>query len=168
MGNIESSLLNIGYLETLSHQKTPIHELDPRIKLLTTLVFIIAVVSFGKYEITGLIPFIMLSRGAHRRGQPAASLSCQEDFAGGSFCPLDRDLQSSVRPDRYGASGTGAHIRRLDLLRLHHDPLHPHRQCGLNINRQHQLQRGLPGPGNAESRPASWCSSSFCIAIFSS
>jgi len=59
MGNIESSLLNIGYLETLSYQKTPLHRLDPRVKLLTTLVFIVAVVSFGKYEITGLIPFLL-------------------------------------------------------------------------------------------------------------
>ena len=59
MGNIESALLNLGYLETLSYQDTPLHRLDPRVKLLTTLVFIIAVVSFGKYEITGLLPFII-------------------------------------------------------------------------------------------------------------
>jgi len=59
MGNIESSLLNIGYLETLSYQQTPLHRLDPRAKLLTTLVFIVAVVSFGKYEITGLLPFVI-------------------------------------------------------------------------------------------------------------
>jgi cobalt/nickel transport system permease protein len=59
MGNIESSLLNIGYLETLSYQQTPLHRLDPRGKLLTTLVFIVAVVSFGKYAITGLLPFII-------------------------------------------------------------------------------------------------------------
>jgi cobalt/nickel transport system permease protein len=59
MAKIESSLLNIGYLETLSCQQTPLHRLDPRVKLLTTLVFIVAVVSFGKYEITGLIPFII-------------------------------------------------------------------------------------------------------------
>ena len=59
MGNIESSLLNIGYLETLSYQQTPLHRLDPRVKLLTTLVFIVTVVSFGKYEITGLLPFMI-------------------------------------------------------------------------------------------------------------
>lgn len=59
MANIESSLLNIGYLETLSYQQTPLHRLDPRVKLLTTLVFIVAVVSFGKYEITGLLPFVI-------------------------------------------------------------------------------------------------------------
>jgi cobalt/nickel transport system permease protein len=59
MGTIESSLLNIGYLETLSYQQTLLHRLDPRVKLLTTLVFIVVVVSFGKYEISGLIPFLI-------------------------------------------------------------------------------------------------------------
>lgn len=59
MVTIESSLLNIGYFETLSYQETPLHRLDPRTKLLTTLVFIVAVVSFGKYEITGLLPFVI-------------------------------------------------------------------------------------------------------------
>jgi cobalt/nickel transport system permease protein len=59
MGKIESALLNIGYLETLSYQQTPLHRLDPRAKLLTTLAFIIAVVSYGKYEITGLLPFFL-------------------------------------------------------------------------------------------------------------
>lgn len=59
MGSIESSLLNIGYLETLSYQGTPLHRLDPRVKLLTTLVFVTTVVSFGKYEVTALIPFII-------------------------------------------------------------------------------------------------------------
>jgi cobalt/nickel transport system permease protein len=59
MSTIESSLLNIGYFETLSYQQTPLHRLDPRTKLLTTLVFIIAVVSCGKYEITGLLPFVI-------------------------------------------------------------------------------------------------------------
>jgi cobalt/nickel transport system permease protein len=46
MGTIENSLYNIGYLEMLSYQSTPIHRLDPRAKLLTTMVFIVAVVSF--------------------------------------------------------------------------------------------------------------------------
>jgi cobalt/nickel transport system permease protein len=59
MSRIGDSLLNIGYLETLSYQDTPLHRLDPRVKLLTTLAFIIAVVSFGKYEVAGLIPFVI-------------------------------------------------------------------------------------------------------------
>ncbi len=59
MVSIESALLNLGYLETLSQQQTPLHRLDPRTKLLTTLVFIVAVVSFGKYEIAALLPFLI-------------------------------------------------------------------------------------------------------------
>jgi cobalt/nickel transport system permease protein len=59
MGTIENSLLNIGYLETLSYRATPIHRLDPRVKLLTTMVFIVAVVSFPKYALAGLMPFML-------------------------------------------------------------------------------------------------------------
>ena len=59
MGTIENSLYNIGYLETLSYQSTPIHRLDPRVKLLTTMVFIVAVVSFPKYAVGSLMPFIL-------------------------------------------------------------------------------------------------------------
>ncbi len=59
MASIEASLLNLGYLETLACQESPLHRLDPRAKILTTLAFIIAVVSFGKYEITALIPFFI-------------------------------------------------------------------------------------------------------------
>ena len=59
MGTIENSLYNIGYLEALSYQSTPIHRLDPRVKLLTTMVFIVAVVSFPKYAVDSLMPFIL-------------------------------------------------------------------------------------------------------------
>lgn len=46
-------------MDTLSSQQTPVHRLDPRVKLVTTLVFITTVVSFGKYEIAQLIPFLI-------------------------------------------------------------------------------------------------------------
>jgi cobalt/nickel transport system permease protein len=46
-------------MDTLSSRQTPVHRLDPRAKMLTTLVFIITVVSFGKYEISALIPFFV-------------------------------------------------------------------------------------------------------------
>jgi cobalt/nickel transport system permease protein len=59
MPKIESSYLDIGYLDTLSCQHTFVHALDPRVKLLTTLVFVVTVLSFNKYEITGLIPFLV-------------------------------------------------------------------------------------------------------------
>ncbi len=50
---------NMGYLDTLSYKDTLIHRLDPRTKLLATLAFIITVVSFPKYEISGLLPFFL-------------------------------------------------------------------------------------------------------------
>ena len=49
----------MGYMDTLASRQTSIHMLDPRAKLLTTLVFIITVVSFGKYDISPLIPFFI-------------------------------------------------------------------------------------------------------------
>jgi cobalt/nickel transport system permease protein len=59
MAKIESSFFDIRYLDTLSYQDTSIHRVDPRAKLLATLVYIVTVVSFNKYEITGLIPFMI-------------------------------------------------------------------------------------------------------------
>jgi cobalt/nickel transport system permease protein len=50
---------NLGYLDTLSYKDTIIHRLDPRTKLLATSAFIVTVVSFPKYEISGLLPFFL-------------------------------------------------------------------------------------------------------------
>jgi len=46
-------------MDRLARQQTPIHRLDPRAKLLTTLVFVVSVVSFGKYEVSAFIPFFI-------------------------------------------------------------------------------------------------------------
>lgn len=59
MARIESSFFEIGTLDALARQDTRIHRLDPRAKVLTVLVFIVSVVSFGKYEISALLPFII-------------------------------------------------------------------------------------------------------------
>ncbi len=59
MTKIESTFFDIGYMDRLSTQETPIHRLDPRAKLLTTLIFIVVVVSFDKHEISGLVPFFV-------------------------------------------------------------------------------------------------------------
>ena len=59
MAKIESALLNVSLLDILSYQDTPIHRLDPRVKLFVTLAFIVSVVSFDKYEISGLVPFVI-------------------------------------------------------------------------------------------------------------
>lgn len=59
MSKIATSFLDIGYLDSLSSQKSPIHRLDPRAKVVATAFFIVSVVSFGKYEISGLMPFFL-------------------------------------------------------------------------------------------------------------
>ena len=58
MGKLEHRFYNIGYMDTLAGQDTAVHRLDPRAKLITTMIFIAVVVSFGKYEVSALIPFI--------------------------------------------------------------------------------------------------------------
>lgn len=55
----DKEYFNLGYLDTLSYKDTLIHRLDPRTKLLATLAFIVTVISFPKYEISGLLPFFL-------------------------------------------------------------------------------------------------------------
>lgn len=59
MPKIESSLFDLSYFDTLSGLDTPIHRLDPRVKVVTTMLFIVAVMSFDKYETSGLVPFVL-------------------------------------------------------------------------------------------------------------
>jgi cobalt/nickel transport system permease protein len=57
MASIEGALLDFRRLDWLATGETVIHRLDPRAKVLVTLVFIVSVISFGKYELTALVPF---------------------------------------------------------------------------------------------------------------
>lgn len=59
MAKIQTSFLELSHLDALSCRETPIQRLDPRVKVLTTLFFIVAVVSFDRYAISGLIPFLL-------------------------------------------------------------------------------------------------------------
>lgn len=59
MLNFDKEYFNIGYLDTLAYKNTFVHMLDPRIKLVTTIVFVFIVVSFPKYELSKLIPFFI-------------------------------------------------------------------------------------------------------------
>ena len=59
MLKIDSNLFDIGRMDTLATGDTPLHHLDPRAKLITTLIFIVAVVSFGKYELSAMNPFFI-------------------------------------------------------------------------------------------------------------
>ena len=55
----DAEYYNIGYLDRLSYQETFVHRLDPRIKLITTLLFLFTVISFSKYEVAALLPFFL-------------------------------------------------------------------------------------------------------------
>lgn len=59
MSNLTTSINKIHSLEDLSEQKTVIHRLHPMIKLITTIVYLVVVISFDKYNISGLIPFFI-------------------------------------------------------------------------------------------------------------
>lgn len=56
---IDSTIFDFSAMDVISNQNTPIHRLDPRSKIISTLLFIICIVSFGQYEISALIPFIV-------------------------------------------------------------------------------------------------------------
>lgn len=50
---------DLGTLDRLSQGTSPIHQLDPRAKLLVTLAFVVAVVSLDKYAVADLLPFFL-------------------------------------------------------------------------------------------------------------
>lgn len=59
MNKIDAGFMDIGYIDRLSSQNTRLHQLDPRAKLFTALVFVTTVVSFHKYDVFGLFPFLI-------------------------------------------------------------------------------------------------------------
>ena len=95
MASFDSAYFDIKYLDTLSYQDTAIHRLDPRVKLLTTAIFILTVVSFSKYELTALAPLlvfpvILVSRAALPVGLLFKKIVAVSPFAVlvGAFNPL--------------------------------------------------------------------------------
>ena len=59
MSKLNSGFSALGELDELSYGVSPVHNLDSRIKLLTTFVFIIIVTSFDKYEARQLVPLVL-------------------------------------------------------------------------------------------------------------
>ncbi|MBN1364339.1 MAG: cobalt ECF transporter T component CbiQ [Syntrophaceae bacterium] len=57
--NFDEQYYNIGFIDQLSYKDTFVHRLDPRAKLITTLLFLFTVISFSKYEIAALLPFFL-------------------------------------------------------------------------------------------------------------
>ena len=59
MNNIGKDAFDIGYMDTLAAGDSLLHRLDPRAKLITTLVFIVTVISFDKYALSAMTPFFI-------------------------------------------------------------------------------------------------------------
>jgi cobalt/nickel transport system permease protein len=56
MRSFESTAREMGELDALARRDSPVHALDPRAKLIATVLFLLAVVSWGRYELQGLLP----------------------------------------------------------------------------------------------------------------
>jgi len=50
--------IEVGRMDDYSRQDTPLHRLDARVKAVTTLACIVAVMSFPRYEVSALMPFL--------------------------------------------------------------------------------------------------------------
>ncbi|GAA0180202.1 cobalt ECF transporter T component CbiQ [Clostridium sediminicola] len=58
MSNIIYSIFNMRYLDELASRESNIHNINPVIKLIVTLIYLVIVLSFEKYDILPLIPYI--------------------------------------------------------------------------------------------------------------
>ena len=55
----DEKYFDIGRLDRLSYRDTCVHHLAPRAKVIATMLFLITVISFPKYEIVALAPFFL-------------------------------------------------------------------------------------------------------------
>lgn len=58
MSKTVSSIYSIRFLDDLAKKKTAIHNIHPFAKLLTTFIYLVMVASFGRFEISGLLPYV--------------------------------------------------------------------------------------------------------------
>lgn len=59
MSKLTDSLNKIQSLEELADGKTLVHRIHPLAKMITTIFFLVVVISFNKYNVSGLIPFFI-------------------------------------------------------------------------------------------------------------
>jgi len=58
-GGIGAALSHLGSLEDFAGADTPIGRVDPRAKLVSTAAFLLAVASYGRYELSALLPLAL-------------------------------------------------------------------------------------------------------------
>lgn len=111
MASIDGTILDFSRLELLAAKDSVIHRLDGRAKVLVALVFIVSVVSFGKYELSAMLPFflfpaVMVALAGLPAGYLVRKVALVIPFALiiGMFNPLfDREVL--VRIGQVGISG---------------------------------------------------------------
>lgn len=104
MSGIDSGLYQLGLLDQLASQDRPAQRVDPRAKVVATLVFLVCVVSFDKYSVLPLLPFVLFpivlaSEGDVPLGFLARRLLIAAPFAVviGMFNPLiDRAVLGTI------------------------------------------------------------------------
>jgi cobalt/nickel transport system permease protein len=111
MNNIAKKYLDIRYVDSLAEGDSPLHGLNAGAKLITTLAFIVAVVSFGKYTVAGFFPFflypvVMVTLGDLPAGYLLKKVLLVSPFAVlvGIFNPI-MDPEILVHLGAWGVSG---------------------------------------------------------------
>lgn len=109
--SIENALTDFRRLDLLALEDTPLHRLDARAKVLTTLVFVTTVMSFDRYQLSALFPFFIYPLCLVIQGSIPAAYLCKRialviPFAVmvGLFNPL-LDSQPLLRVGELGISG---------------------------------------------------------------
>lgn len=59
MADLSAVLLHVHLLDDLARKQTMVHRLHPLIKLITTLLYLVIIVSFDRYSVSGLLPFVL-------------------------------------------------------------------------------------------------------------
>jgi cobalt/nickel transport system permease protein len=59
MNSISQSVFSLHYLEELSEKNTVIHSLNSGVKLAATVIYLAAMLSIGRYDISRLLPFVL-------------------------------------------------------------------------------------------------------------
>ena len=59
MNKMEKALGELGHMDELAVQESPVHSMNAGAKLLCTVIYILTVMSFDKYDLSGLIPMLL-------------------------------------------------------------------------------------------------------------
>jgi cobalt/nickel transport system permease protein len=104
VSSVATGLSALDRLDRLARLESPVHRVDPLAKVITTGVYIVCVVSYGKYDLLGLLPFaifpvVLATEGGLPLGFLGRLLLVVSPFAliMGAFNPLfDREVVAQV------------------------------------------------------------------------